>query len=249
MASLSYLKHVRGGPALTGDRNLMKRVVRLTFAALAPLGLLTAGAAAANPNSGTGTAVLNSYSTAHTGYSHVAKSTNKLAQGTWYVATVSGTISYYERQWYTKHDLPEWWNVECGKPDSYPMFGPSKGGRWPVGQDAEFVFARPWVKWRCQNEPFPQVWVNFQANAGSGWSHPQILGAIPTMPTRNHTYKYVLQGMNQEAKFRLVDGDTTDNYGDLHISLRPATTADCSNYSSFGFASETACQSALGSAS
>ncbi|HEX3974756.1 MAG TPA: hypothetical protein VHW96_00755 [Solirubrobacteraceae bacterium] len=159
------------------------------------------------------------------------------AKHTFYVATVSGTFSYYPARDYTTPKPP--WPIVCGTPIS------SSAGR--VGFDAEFIFARPWTSKSCRKHHLPMTWPNFQANTDSddGWTHPTILGSWPTTPTPNHTYSYVLKGKNEPFQFRLWDVDTKDNYGALTITVRPATSSDCNEFWSFGFKSYASCATTL----
>ena len=164
-----------------------------------------------------------------------AETSFTLPKGVWYVATVSGTVSYYSPINYTKPQRP--YKILCGAPQT--------GRQGPVGLDAEFTFARPWTKNKCDRAHLPIHWSNFQASTGGNWAHPQTLGVAPTAPTANHTYSYVLQGRNKPATFRLTDIYYRDNYGTLRISLRPARAADCVNYTSFGYASAASCASSV----
>jgi hypothetical protein len=188
---------------------------RLTLALVA-VGVLAAPAASlAAPTSQPASPVqltLNSHFDWSRSYTPPAVTKTSFAKHVYYVATVSGTFSYYPARDYTAPKSP--WPIVCGTPIS------SSAG--PVGFDAEFIFARPWTKKSCRKHHLPMTWPNFQANTGSddGWTHPTILGSWPTAPTPNHTYSYVLKGENQPFQFRLWDVDTTDNYGRLSITFR-----------------------------
>lgn len=216
----------------------MKRIVAMVTVAAACAAPV--GAAASTPRTPvpvTESLVLDSYS--H-GRIPTTQSSFKLTKGDWYVATVSGTISYWAPINYTKPQRP--YKIVCGTPEGSAQYSGSRGGDGPVGLDAEFVFARPWTKKACARADLPAHWSNFQASTGGAWAHPESLGATPTAPTRNHTYSYVLQGRDKLAQFRLTDIYYRDNYGELHISLRRATTADCAaDYASFGYPSAAAC--------
>jgi hypothetical protein len=179
-----------------------------------------------------GSTTLNSYSR---GSIPTAETSFNLPKGVWYVATVSGTVSYYSPINYTKPQPP--YKIVCGAPQT--------GSQGPVGLDAEFTFARPWTRSKCQRAHLPIHWDNFQASTGSAWAHPKTLGPVPSAPTSNHTYNYVLLGRNKPAQFRLTDIYYRDNDGKLHISVRPATAADCGDYYSFGFTSSPSCASAF----
>lgn len=218
----------------------MKRIVALMTVAAACVTPAWAGASTmhAKPPA-TESLVLGSYSR---GQIPTTQSSFKLAKADWYVATVSGTMSYWAPINYSKPQRP--YKIVCGTPEGAAQYSGSRGGNGPVGLDAEFLFSRPWTKNACTRAHLPTHWSNFQASTGGGWAHPQILGGVPSAPTPDHTYSYVLLGRNQPVQFRLTDIYYRDNYGALHISLRPATTADCTQYySSFGFPAAAACTS------
>lgn len=186
---------------------------------------------------------LDSYYPWNRHYTPPVASTFKVVSGKYDVATVSGTFSYYSAINYSAPQHP--WNVVCGTPEPSSQYSGSLGGDGPVGFDAEFVFARPWRKQKCEAAHLPIRWGNFQMNSGSSWAHPNILGALPTAPTGNHTYSFAVVGNNKRVQFRLFDVLTRDNYGLVKISLAPATSSDCSSYVAFGFSSEGQCVTAL----
>ena len=165
-----------------------------------------------------------------------------------YIATVSGTLSYWAAKYYSKpHPTKKRpWTMVCGTPEPAPAFS-SAGGSGPVGLDAEFVFARPWDPQECARWPLPRKWWQFQVNAGSGWAHPAAINLTYPNPTPNpsHTYEYAISVTkpSRNVAFRLRDKATSDNYGTLHISLSAATIADCASrhYRAFGLGSEAEC--------
>ncbi|MCW2982834.1 MAG: hypothetical protein JWR63_404 [Conexibacter sp.] len=177
-----------------------------------------------------------------------AVTSNVLPAGSHWVAEVQGTINYYFPSYYGWVREP--WPVVCGTPDdSGPMF-PSEDRSWykTVGQDPEFVFARPWTKHRCDANPLPKHWNNFQISRGAGFGHIAPLGAPLTGPTADHKYVYPITGIGASAKFRLKDRPrTSDNYGVLKIKVRPATGADCASggFVRFGFADEASCATGI----
>jgi len=175
-------------------------------------------------------------------YTPPVASRSKIPNHKYYVATVSGTFSYYAAIDYRK---PPQGGIVCGKPRSSAQHRGSLGGNGPVDADAEFLFARPETAKQCAEMPLPVHWLAFQLNDGTGWHHPNILGTPLAVPASNHTYSYAVIGHGQKAQFRLLDTYTPDNYGLLEIQLRPAVSSDCSSYPAFGFASLNACMSAL----
>jgi hypothetical protein len=221
---------------------------RISAVARITLGLMVAfastAAAAVAPQSSVEHLTLDSYHNWNRNYTPPVSSDNRLAANSHYVATVSGTFSYYASKDYSSHPLAPW-TIVCGTPNRSSMYPGSLGGYGPVGFDAEFVFSRPWTPKRCAKAHLPQRWPNFEANTGEGWSHPQILGALPTVPTSDHTYSFAIAGTGARVQFRLRDVWTRDNYGLLKISLRRATSADCTSFTAFGLADQASCGLAL----
>ncbi len=161
-----------------------------------------------------------------------------------YVATVTGTFSYYGAINYLVPQAP--WTVLCGTPESAPQYE-SAGGSGPVGFDSEFIFSRPWTPEACATAHLPVQWINFQMKNGpGGWAHPTALNVSdPPAPDPNHSYEYAIVGQKKKVAFRLFDIRTRDNYGTLRISIRTATAADCTGtkYEAFGLSSEAECLS------
>jgi hypothetical protein len=133
-------------------------------------------------------------------------------------------------------------DILCGTPLASP--------EGPLGQDAEFVFARAWTS-PCPEE-LPVHWNNFEMSTGvKGYGHPMAIGGPFKAPTTGHEYSYALVGEGSPAMFRLRDmweghPDTADNYGALTISVRGAVAADCagSGYELFSEPTEAACVAA-----
>jgi hypothetical protein len=199
----------------------------ISTVALAPASLALAATATAKSGSDR-PLVLDAYSPAHT---HSSASTppvsspSKLARGHLYVATVRGSVSFYEAVDYVALQAP--WQIMCGAPQRAPMFG-SAGGSGQVGDDAEFIFALPAVGRSCARIRLPRPYTNFQANVGQGWKHPNVLSRqTPARLNRSHTYEFALTGVGEPVSFRLIDPDTRDNYGSFHIYLRDAVPGDC----------------------
>lgn len=171
-----------------------------------------------------------------------------LPAGTHWVAEVQGTVSYYEPSFYGGNRMP--FPKVCGTPDdSGPMF-PSDDRPWDhtVGQDAEFIFARPWTERGCNKNPLPMHWGNFQISRGAGYGHTDPLGGPSAAPAADHKYSYPITGVGKSAQFRLKDRPrTNDNYGVFKIRVRAATGADCGSggYARFGFADEASCATGI----
>ena len=191
---------------------------------------------------------LDSYEPNNDGFAGPVASKILPAESRW-VAVVQGTFSYYNPSMYVAHPAAPF-QVLCGTPDfTGPLFpSPDKASNKPVGMDAEFEFARPSRRSTCNRHPLPGHWYNFQIKTGSTWGHIPDLGAGEVVPTADHTYSYPLVGWDRPAQFRLKDRPrTSDNYGELKISIRPATSADCGfqDWHSFGYASEAECTASL----
>lgn len=184
---------------------------------------------------------LDSYHPWNRSYTPPVATAHRAAANTYWVATVSGTFSYYSAIDYTHPQKP--FRTVCGTPEPSAQHPGSLGGDGPVGFDAEFIFSRP-AKATSQRCDLPSHWPNFQANTGRGWHHPAVVGGTPATPTANHTYSFALVGDNAPLKFRLRDVYTRDNYGLLKISIHQATATDCS---AFG-AKEAACQASASKA-
>jgi hypothetical protein len=169
--------------------------------------------------------VLDAYSPARIGFTPPVSSRLKLARKRLYVATVRGSVSFYESVDYVAIQAP--WQVMCGAPQRAPMFS-SAGGSGRVGNDAEFIFALPLGGRSCAKTRLPQPYTNFQANLGQGWTHPSVLSRQTLVkPSRSHTYEFALTGAGKPVSFRLIDTDTRDDYGSFRIYLRNAVSGDC----------------------
>ena len=178
--------------------------------------------------------VLDAYSPTRQMFTPPVSSRSKLARDRLYVATVRGSVSFYESVDYVAIQAP--WRVMCGAPERAPMFN-SAGGSGGVGTDAEFIFALPLVGRSCANARLPRPYANFQANLGHGWEHPSLVSAQSLVkPSRSHTYEFALSGAGQPVSFRLIDTDARDDYGSFRIYLRTAVAGDCSGhgYQAFG---------------
>ena len=192
--------------------------------------------------------VLDAYSPTHRSFTPPVSSRSKLARDHLYVATVRGSVSFYQSIDYLAIQAP--FHVMCGASERAPMFG-SAGGSGRVDTDAEFIFALPLVARSCANARLPRPYANFQANLGQGWAHPSLLSPqTPAKPSPSHTYEFALTGAGTPVSFRLIDTDTRDDYGSLRIYLRTAVAGDCSGHGSqaFGLA-RTACLTATANSS
>ena len=209
----------------------------LALGSLAPVSSATAQSVGGRP------LVLDAYSPAHTPFTPPVSSRAPLARNHLYVATVRGSVSFYESVDYVAIQAP--WHRMCGAPQRAPMFS-SAGGSGQVGNDAEFIFALPVVGRSCATTKLPRPYANFQANLGQGWKHPNLLSRQPLVkPNRSHTYAFALTGTGRLVSFRLIDTDTRDDYGSFRIYLRGAVSGDCSGGGPAAFGlSRAACMAA-----
>jgi GT2 family glycosyltransferase len=232
---------------------MISRTLRILLASgvVAALAAATAGATPSNQAFS-----LDLLKTHHANAGSVdVKSPHKLTNGTWYVAGVQGTASYVKPSMWThptlRHHRPA---VVCGTPESAPMFGSPDGGTGRVGFDPETMFAQIMRPSKCAADPTPRTTRRFQINPRHIWRHPTPLDGRHSGPRPDHAYAYAVKGLGVRAGFRVLDRPTSDNYGVLHIVIRPAVTGDCSGaqWRNFddenghpGFATMSACQAAL----
>ena len=216
---------------------------RAIFAAVLALNCVLPVSSAAAGSFSERPLVLDAYSPTRRHFTPPVSSRPNLAARHLYVATVRGSVSFYEAVDYVALQAP--WRVMCGTLQRAPLFG-SAGGSGKVGNDAEFIFALPLVGNTCVNTRLPRSYTNFQANVGQGWKHPSVLGRdTPVRPSPSHTYEFALTGVGKPVSFRVLDPDTRDDYGSFRIYLRNAVTGDCAGrgHSAFGL-SGTACLAA-----
>ncbi|MBV9820012.1 MAG: hypothetical protein JOZ07_16900 [Solirubrobacterales bacterium] len=188
------------------------------------LGLLLPSAAAAK-NSQPKPLTMDMYSPLHNFFSNPVTSSTALGHHL-YVATVRGSVSFYQPVDYIDPQLP--FTVMCGKPQTAPLFA-SAGGVGPVSNDAAFIFAQPLQGKACSTLKLPAQFPNFQANLGKGgWKHPNLVSQAPLRkPSPTHTYSFALDGQGKAVSFRMIDPDTRDDYGSFKIYIRPAVRSDC----------------------
>ena len=216
---------------------------RAIIALLLALGSLVLVSTAAGKSGSGRPLVLDAYSPTRNFVTPPVSSESKLGRNRLYVATVRGSVSFYESVDYVALQAP--WRVMCGATQRAPMFS-SAGGSGRVGNDAEFIFALPLVSRSCAKTRLPQPYTNFQANLGQGWKHPNVLSRQTAVePSRSHTYEFALTGVGKRVSFRLIDPDTRDDYGSFRIYLRSAVTGDCAGrgHGAFGL-SRVACLAA-----
>jgi hypothetical protein len=199
----------------------------MAMASLGTTGIASAHTPSKSTHWASNNLMLDSYEPNNDGFAGPVTS-NILPAGTHWVAEVQGTLSYYAPAAYVVHSP----FVLCGTPDVLgPMFSsPDRPLHKPAGMDAEFIFGRPSSQRVCDRYPLPAHWPNFQISRGAGFDNRDLLGAPLAGPTADHKYSYPITGIGKSAQFRLRDRPrTSDNYGLLKITVRPATASDCAN--------------------
>jgi hypothetical protein len=128
-----------------------------------------------------------------------------------YTVVVTGAVSAWH----------EWPFRRCGRPDPSAEFATPGKFNEPVGDDAQFRFAKPLYIGKCP--PMPKKSSFFQVNLGSGWFHP-IADGEPTKPSGDvgkppiqHPYTFTFTGQGVAPQFRFVDFHPSDNSGQFKI--------------------------------
>jgi hypothetical protein len=211
-----------------------KTAVAAATMALTAIAASDAVAAVTPPSNGTQSFHVDSRSILST------KSPQELRYGKFYVATVSGVVSFYSQSVWT---TPRKGRVVCGT--TAPITSPSPlQGSGVGGVDAETLFAGT-AQRGCGTPKAPFHWANFQVStSGLGFTHPTPIGGARNSPTSDHSYSYVLKGLGTEARFRISDIRYSDNNGRLKVEIRRGTASDCRNggWSHFdGFRNERDC--------
>jgi hypothetical protein len=151
-----------------------------------------------------------------------------LTAGQPYVVTVSGTVSTWPRaNWLRGH--------VCGAPESAPMYPTPRVANGPVGFDADTIYAVP------RDAPFPGVpcvpstipfhvfayqTMGLQMDSGAGFAAATPVGGPYSAPRADHTYAYAITGVGAPLRIRFADQPLDDNYGLLHIEVRPRMPCD-----------------------
>ncbi len=178
---------------------------------------------------------LDSYSAGHTGAAGPVSTTGNLQANKLYLIRVQGDFSAYPYNLWNQPAGSYW--VTCGSPEAAPIFpSPTQPQtNEPVGADAEFVFAA--VEPAFCHHTYPLTNTDFQMNLGDGFVHYEPFGFFgpPTSPTPDHAYWYVVKGQGAPASFEQIDSNTTDNYGQFHITvLGPGDSCKQGNWTGFG---------------
>ncbi|HEX2084876.1 MAG TPA: hypothetical protein VHF89_04270 [Solirubrobacteraceae bacterium] len=200
---------------------MLRRLVhrRSPVAVLAAAALASLAAPAQADLTGTEELALDSYAAVDT--PPTVGTSDVLSAGRYYVATVSGTFTYFSRSRWQRG------TPHCGSPDPAPL-DPSPGRPFaPAGDDAELSFGAPRENNKCPNLPAHSSGVRI--DTGDDFKDLDPRDGPVTTPAQDHTYRYLLRGAGRAARFRILDTGFGDNSGILSISVRPALRADCGN--------------------
>ena len=170
------------------------------------------------------TLLLDSYSDGQDGDSGPVQTTDSLAVGAYYTATVTGTYSPFTPSlWIPVPPRPR---PICGTPESDAQI-PSPGRPSSrVGADAATTFARP-KPLGAGCPALPRARTAFEIADQGVFAYRTPIGGQPTAPSAQHLYRFLLAGSGAPAQFRLRDDNVLDNYGVLSITVRGATVEDC----------------------
>lgn len=189
----------------------IRRVLRSALAAMAAIGL-TGVSIASGASPASTSFYLDSYNVNNSSGGNSVSGPSVLVSGQTYTLEVQGTYSAWG----------DWPYHRCGRPGLSPVYrSPASDGNAvePVGDDAVFRFAQPLYTGRCPHD-FPKVTGTFQVNLGNGWKPFVPDGGVPEHPTRNtHAYTATIVGQGVEPRFRIVDWRTSDNDGQLLITI------------------------------
>ncbi len=154
-----------------------------------------------------------------------------VAAGTVALVSVRGTMSAFRAHLWA----PAPGFHICGTPEPAPLF-PSPGiVNGPVGTDSEFNFARPRPNSVfCAVFPNHQVQFQIQINTGGGYQHYEPVAGVPAAPSSSHEYVYALAGTGEPLRFRQLDGNTDDNYGQYQITVLTKDGCKKGGWAAFG---------------
>jgi hypothetical protein len=158
-----------------------------------------------------------------------ATSAGYLANGQWYIVTISGDVSYWAQD---TSNTPNWtsnpgtWTGTPGNPPRYPSPGTTNGY---TGFDWEYIFAVPYTLVYPQPDtsfphhlPLEGISVN---GPGGPFADYVPIGGQSYHP--DHVYKYFVQGQGQPISIRTTDtGPTSDNSGQYKICVQAVCGSD-----------------------
>jgi hypothetical protein len=166
-----------------------------------------AGIAASSASADTSTLLLDTHSTSP---NPTVSTVDPLQVGVRYLYEVDGTFSYYNAQSWNTHT--PW----CGPWEQKPMYASPVGDNYHVGADASVAFGQ-------QGPGCPGIYGgqrSLQIDSGDGtFRRIAPVGGEPRLnfAAAGHKYSFVVTGTGARARFQILDGNATDNYGVLHV--------------------------------
>jgi hypothetical protein len=153
-----------------------------------------------------------------------------LDSGHSFLVTVEGTFSLWPESNWGSPPI-----VICGTPEQAPRHAsPGVTNGW-VGLDAEIDFAVPLPPGGdCSTlaaQGYPHHPARFRIDLGSGFSHIEPIGGMPSDPWPDHVYHYLVLGQNVPLSFAWFDSSTSDNYGVLTITVEQRSATDVASLS------------------
>jgi hypothetical protein len=173
-----------------------------------------------------------------------------LTPGVRYIVFAEGVTSAFGASHWTDAD-----HFHCGTPAAVTMTG-GVAAPGPGSDDPEFILARTFPLDRqinpaafCANRVFPRARDLFRIDFGAGFAHRPDLGA-PSMPRASHVYAYDIFGLGKVVKTRVLDDNTTDNYGAFRITIMSGADCVAGGWDLYreitGFDSESECDAFFG---
>jgi hypothetical protein len=208
---------------------MLRRTSRSAACLLALSGLLAGVAGASTSAAPSQDFTLDMYKSVKPNQGSVdVSSPEVLTTNKWYIAQVRGTVSFVKPSMWTRPHLTNGKPlVVCGTPEASPLLNSAGAETGRVGVDPEVMFAQVMRAKLCKDDKTPRTTRLFEVRPKNIWRHPTPLDGRHWIARADHTYSYAIKGLGAKAQFRQLDRPTNDNYGSFHITLRPATTADC----------------------
>jgi hypothetical protein len=204
---------------------------RFTLAAVAAailsLAAFAGSAGAASIGSTPTTLSMDTYDANNTGTVGPVATSTTMSINRYYVVSAQGTWSNWGAT------LWDYGKV-CGTATSAPLFPSPVGVNYKAGIDPMFVYAFARGKrYDCTRLTTPKANDKFQFSTGGSGGTYRTWPAVgnPSSPSSNHSYTYYVQAgtNNRSMYFRYVDPHSSDNYGQVSLSVRTAKDSDCSN--------------------
>lgn len=193
------------------DRTCKARPVKAGLSVLIRSALLVSLGVGSASGASSSSFFLDSYNANNASGGNSVTGPSALVAGQTYTVKVQGTFSAWAA-----------WPRRCGEPRGSAVYASPPSDRQPVtpvGDDAVFRFAHPLFIGKCSHHrPFPTGY--FQVNLGNGWKPFVPDGGVPRGPSRDtHPYTATIIGQGVKPRFRIVDHHTSDNNGQLRITI------------------------------